>query len=253
MELSQNVMIGLLLLFLVVFILCGPSREHATDIKSSKKSKKSSKKSSKNKKSSKKSSKKSKKSSKKSKSVKVSPETKEVIKHSGLTREEVDSIIKQAIEEKSIYMTNMMGEKIQELQNSLGEQIGTKKICIGENENSCLTEADIQKLQGLSGDKLCLGDVCVDKNQLRAIGKSWIDKGCWRDDQTRVIPTMAPRENMTLNECKQFALENGANVLGMQNGNQCFIGIDSPYEKLGPAQKCNLRGDAWINRVYKLE
>jgi hypothetical protein len=101
--------------------------------------------------------------------------------------------------------------------------------------------------------KLCLDNICIDKNHLGAIGKSWIDKGCWKDDQTRVIPNSISQPNMTLDECKKYALANGANILGMQNGNECYIGKDSQYDKLGSVASCNLQGDAWVNRVYRLE
>lgn len=153
MDSMRNVMIGFLVLFVIVFLLCEPAKEyktmeHATNIKAKKPSKKSN-----NKKSS----------DKKTKSVAVSSNTKKAIEQSGLSRDEVDQIIKKAIDEQSMNMSNIMSEEISQkmriLEDSLEENINTKnlhaneKLCLGENLNTCLTDIDIKKLQGIDVTK----------------------------------------------------------------------------------------------------
>jgi hypothetical protein len=62
----------------------------------------------------------------------------------------------------------------------------------------------------------------------------------------------------SLAECQAIAKSKGANVMGLQYGNQCFYGKDSDYKKYGkiPEDRCKPNGtkdeNAWINNVWTL-
>jgi hypothetical protein len=96
--------------------------------------------------------------------------------------------------------------------------------------------------------------------------------GCYNDqyynpqngtnlEMNRAIPT---RLGVTLNiniseadrvqQCADLANEFGFNTIGVQAGEYCFGGYNPDYSKHGPAANpnCNVAGDGWVNRVYKI-
>jgi hypothetical protein len=85
----------------------------------------------------------------------------------------------------------------------------------------------------------------------------WIDQGCWADAPNRTIP-FARGANLTLEECQQVADANGDNVIGLQDGGQCFTGKDSNYKSQGKKNQyatvtsCAPLGGPWINHVYTI-
>lgn len=77
------------------------------------------------------------------------------------------------------------------------------------------------------------------------------DKGCFRDDSTRAIPYLIADKNVTVNRCKELAMERDADTFGLQANYQCFIGDDVKYDKFGKVGSCGAMGGNWVNRVYK--
>ena len=93
-----------------------------------------------------------------------------------------------------------------------------------------------------------------------AVNDVWTNQGCWQDGgpaggqaSMRAIGPDMVKVN-SLDECKTYAKSKGANVIGLQNSNECYYGKDSDYKKYGniPAERCNPKGDAWINNVWTL-
>jgi hypothetical protein len=138
MNLTPNLVMVLVALFIVVFILCLPSKEHATNITSTVNSTQmptlnSTQMSTIN------STQMPTVNSDQMPSIMVSPSTKDTIQNSGLSREEIDSIIKNSIAQFS---------------NSLNEKIVTKRLCVGNDENTCLIDVDIKKIQGIDSSAM---------------------------------------------------------------------------------------------------
>jgi|688.fasta_scaffold16319_15 hypothetical protein len=84
--------------------------------------------------------------------------------------------------------------------------------------------------------------------------KNFSYRGCFKDTADRAIPTYIGAK--TRQECIDAAIAANANTMGLQYGNQCFIGNNADYSKFGPQTdqaSCNLDNPgAWTNVVYKL-
>ena len=81
----------------------------------------------------------------------------------------------------------------------------------------------------------------------------WSDQECWIDNASRTIPLSAPSSVSTLDECQHYALTQGKNIASMQNGIQCFVGLNDNYKKLGSVSGiCKPNGDALVNHVYTI-
>jgi hypothetical protein len=48
-------------------------------------------------------------------------------------------------------------------------------------------------------------------------------------------------------------MEAGDNVLGLQNGTECWSGKNIPYDTQGKAENCPTGGRGWTNQVYTLD
>ena len=79
----------------------------------------------------------------------------------------------------------------------------------------------------------------------------YIDMGCYKDNSTRAIPYLIADKNVTVERCKELALERDADTLGLQANYQCFIGDNVKYDKFGKVPSCGEKGGNWINRVHK--
>jgi hypothetical protein len=95
----------------------------------------------------------------------------------------------------------------------------------------------------------------VMKERLAEVSR-WKDAGCWKDNETRMIPNRADGVH-TIESCRTRANTVNANVFALQNGDECYTmnepNLNSPiYKSLGPAGSCSPQGDAWVNRVYSL-
>lgn len=92
--------------------------------------------------------------------------------------------------------------------------------------------------------------------------KKWVSKGCFKDEVTeagmqndpkRAIP-MYVHPVTSLEECKTIAAEHNANVIGLQNGNECWYGTDSQYDRHGAETgACPDLGGPLVNNVYVYE
>jgi hypothetical protein len=93
-----------------------------------------------------------------------------------------------------------------------------------------------------------------------ASADQWIDKGCYNDTHDRALKNM--RGLYTIDECKNAAIQNSDDVIGLQYGNgvgngkgQCWTDktTTSNYAKYGPldsSKTCELYGSDWNNRVF---
>ena len=83
------------------------------------------------------------------------------------------------------------------------------------------------------------------------MANNYIYKGCYKDKQSRAIPTQLQKVN-SVNECAQLAENNNANIFGVQYGGQCFIGNNfSKATKYGSTKNCPTLGGTWTNQVYE--
>ena len=83
---------------------------------------------------------------------------------------------------------------------------------------------------------------------LTVAGKKATYKGCFNDSGNRAIPQRYGTND--LETCAKQALANGNNVIGLQNGTECWGGKDSKYEAQGSAGNCPKGGRGWTNQVY---
>lgn len=96
--------------------------------------------------------------------------------------------------------------------------------------------------------------------------KNWRYKGCYKDNETRVINTY--KGVTTFDECKAFAVNGGLNTFAMQyhegypggQKSDCWIANDPAYDSLGTMNNCTFvdnggmtHGNANSNAVYRLE
>lgn len=94
---------------------------------------------------------------------------------------------------------------------------------------------------------------------------SYSYKGCYVDDDgNRVLPRILGPQ-VTIEDCAAQARAAGFKVFGIQysagqgmlgRGGECWIGNDSSYNRLGPANNCETSGGrqfggAWSNAVYE--
>lgn len=79
------------------------------------------------------------------------------------------------------------------------------------------------------------------------------DQGCWKDDNSRTIPTNLGRAT-TAEQCRKLVESSGKpfNVYGIQDGSTCFAGTNSDFKRLGKASACGAAGGPWSNRVYTM-
>lgn len=92
--------------------------------------------------------------------------------------------------------------------------------------------------------------------------KTWVNKGCFKDEVLRAQTQNDPKRAIpmyvhpvtTLEECKAIAARNNANVIGLQNGNECWYGRDPNYSRYGAETgACPALGGPMVNNVYVLE
>ncbi|XP_072040001.1 uncharacterized protein [Amphiura filiformis] len=91
--------------------------------------------------------------------------------------------------------------------------------------------------------------------------------GCYRDDQQRVLPNAMFDGEMSIKMCTNFCLSRTTTMryAGVQNGNQCFCGVESShYARLGMAaaeNECDkacrgnpdeICGASWLMSIYDL-
>nr|XP_039252593.1 uncharacterized protein LOC120329867 [Styela clava] len=90
--------------------------------------------------------------------------------------------------------------------------------------------------------------------------------GCWTDKENRAIPVGLEGTNSILigeyqkrkdaiRRCAQAAMARGYNIIGVQNGGQCWTGVNArnTYRKYGLSNKCsNGKGGNWANEVYEI-
>nr|XP_039253086.1 uncharacterized protein LOC120330271 [Styela clava] len=90
--------------------------------------------------------------------------------------------------------------------------------------------------------------------------------GCWYDKEDRAIPVGLEETNSILigeyqirkdaiRRCAQAAMARGYNIIGIQNGGQCWTGVNArnTYRKYGLSNKCsNGKGGNWANEVYEI-
>lgn len=101
----------------------------------------------------------------------------------------------------------------------------------------------------------------TDKQTIMGMTK---DLGCVRDEVDRLIPINATDyvkhdySEVTPENCVKYAIHHRYDIMGLQNGNECWVG-DRNYmeDKLKKNNKrpegvnsCGPMGDAWVNRAY---
>ena len=74
--------------------------------------------------------------------------------------------------------------------------------------------------------------------------QNWELKGCFKDDNTRVIPHYLGLVS-SKEECQKLAEAKDYNTIGLQAGSQCFGGESPAYDKLGSAGTCANMGGSW--------
>lgn len=83
---------------------------------------------------------------------------------------------------------------------------------------------------------------------------SWVYRGCWADNVTRMVPNLltAFTTPYSVDQCEGLAEVNGYDTFALQNGVQCWGGVDPPYAAIGPGSACsNALGGAYSNMVYQ--
>jgi len=77
-------------------------------------------------------------------------------------------------------------------------------------------------------------------------------RGCFGDAEPRAIPTRLNNVE-SKEECEAQAIENGFDTFGLQNGNECWCGVDPQYniynKRIEP--ECPPLGSVYTNQVYK--
>lgn len=81
-------------------------------------------------------------------------------------------------------------------------------------------------------------------------------RGAFIDDSSRTIPNLLGNFP-TITECINMAQSKGYNTVGYQDGNYCFAGTDSPYDRNGfqtnSALNMTMYPGGWTNIVYKTD
>jgi len=87
-------------------------------------------------------------------------------------------------------------------------------------------------------------------------------EGCYKDAPRRAIPYKQGRVGgffvtgsvkSPKDQCFDLAVKAGHDTFGLQNGNECWTGLDSDYEKYGKEmdpKKCGKLGGPYTNQVY---
>ncbi len=76
--------------------------------------------------------------------------------------------------------------------------------------------------------------------------------GCYNDASVRAIPNNLPGTFTSVAQCQAAALAAGYNTCGLQDGNECWAGTNSPYSAYGQVSGCATLGGPWQNQVYSL-
>lgn len=91
--------------------------------------------------------------------------------------------------------------------------------------------------------------------------------GCWRDDPERVVPSLENTSSRLkdgyrvradpVKKCAQVAKEQGFAAFSVQNGGQCFGGLEllKKYKKYGRSRDCanDGRGGDYAMDVYQFQ
>jgi len=79
---------------------------------------------------------------------------------------------------------------------------------------------------------------------------TWTSQGCFVDTQPRVIPNYLGTVS-SVQQCQQQAANAGYNVIGIENGDECWAGTNLSYNSLGTATNCNNNmGGVWSFNAY---
>ncbi len=80
--------------------------------------------------------------------------------------------------------------------------------------------------------------------------------GCFKEAEKaedRIFHFRLDNKVLTVDSCRTFALRNGYNTFALRNDGECWLGNNTPYDRLGletdPA-KCPPLGGPWTNQVY---
>ena len=114
-----------------------------------------------------------------------------------------------------------------------------------------------------------MGDGWINRVWTKTIDyeQNWDNQGCWFDLNNSDVNLRAinggkvdislgnKTDKEKKNECLEIAEKNGANVAGMQNGNQCFYENNNynsykQYGKVPDSQGCATYGGTYINNVW---
>jgi hypothetical protein len=76
--------------------------------------------------------------------------------------------------------------------------------------------------------------------------------GCFKDDWNRAIPKFTKRVK-SVAECAKIAKEADANLFGIQDNGECYIGNEfgkQNYKRYGPRNNCSTLGGPWAQQTY---
>ena len=122
-----------------------------------------------------------------------------------------------------------------------------------QNGNQCFYGTSLSSAQqyGSTSGSVCATLGGFNTNQLY-LTKPYAYKGCYKDSSTRAIPNQT--SNVTsVTDCQKQATTKGAQLFGLQDGAQCFLGNNlTQATGYGPASGCAPLGNAWTNQVYSL-
>ena len=82
-------------------------------------------------------------------------------------------------------------------------------------------------------------------------------KGCFNDKEDRAISqkiaTGTGTEPMTTSRCALLAMKNQSNTFGIQNGQECWIGLNPDYSKYGKSTNCAANAGPMKQHVYTVK
>ena len=79
--------------------------------------------------------------------------------------------------------------------------------------------------------------------------------GCYKDTNARAIPDLIGGYYTSVEQCAKDAYNrnNTYNIIGLQNGNECWAGFNPDYAKYGYEIGCSAAlGGPWTNQVYSI-
>ncbi len=82
-----------------------------------------------------------------------------------------------------------------------------------------------------------------------AIEGKWEYRGCFNESEDRIIKNKLGKVKNKY-ECFKLGSEWGYDTVGLSNYGECWADISPAYEKLGPAQKCGMKGTKFTNIVW---